>query len=174
MFHCAGGGLGAAENNAITVISAVVESAAFLEEQCEAYRHHKVTERRTIRLHPYSAQRTIASDTALLGRVIGNMIKNTLEVPVVDKTVIVICRQLTDRVEFWVHNSTFIPQKVQQQMFKRSYSTKGKHRGLGTYSIKLLCERYLEGSVSFTTSEQEGTTFRVSLPMIISALKSEI
>ena len=117
MFHCAGDGLGAAENNEITVISAVVESAAFLEEQCEAYRHHKVTERRTIRLHHDSAQCTIASDPALLGRVNGNMIKNALEVSVIDGTVTVGWRQLTDRVEFWVHNSTFIPQKEQQQMF---------------------------------------------------------
>jgi signal transduction histidine kinase len=166
--------LAAAENNEITVISAVVESLNFLEEQCEAYRHHKVTEKRTILLHPDSVQCTIASDPALLGRVIGNMIKNALEASAVDGTVTVGCRQLTDRVEFWVHNSTFIPQKVQQQMFKRSYSTKGKHRGLGTYSVKLLCERYLEGSVSYATSEQEGTTFRVTVPMIISALKSEM
>jgi signal transduction histidine kinase len=166
--------LAAAENNEITVISAVVDSVGFLEEQCEAYRHHKVTESRTISLHPDSSQCTIATDPALLGRVIGNMIKNALEASAMDGTVTVGCRQLADHVEFWVHNTTFIPQKVQQQMFRRSYSTKGKHRGLGTYSIKLLCERYLEGTVSFTSSEQEGTTFRVTLPMIISALKNGV
>jgi len=49
-------------------------------------------------------------------------------------------------------------------VFQRSFSTKGKGRGLGTYSIKLLTERYLKGTASFTSTETDGTTFQISLP----------
>ena len=43
-----------------------------------------------------------------------------------------------------------MPRQVQLQIFKRSFSTKGAARGLGTYSMRLLSERYLKGVVSFT------------------------
>jgi signal transduction histidine kinase len=44
-------------------------------------------------------------------------------------------------------------------VFQRSFSTKGTGRGLGTYSIKLLTERYLGGRVWFESAEGHGTTF---------------
>jgi signal transduction histidine kinase len=57
-----------------------------------------------------------------------------------------------------------MPRDVQLQVFQRFFSTKGAGRGLGTYSIRLLTERYLKGNVSFTSSPEEGTTFRVCYP----------
>ena len=39
-----------------------------------------------------------------------------------------------------------MPDEVKAQIFERSFSTKGRGRGIGTYSIKLLTERYLEGT----------------------------
>jgi sensor histidine kinase regulating citrate/malate metabolism len=59
--------------------------------------------------------------------------------------------------------------KVQLQLFQRSFSTKGKNRGLGTYSMKLLSERYLQGSISFKVSEKEGTTFFARYPLNLHA-----
>ena len=50
------------------------------------------------------------------------------------------------------------------QVFQRSFSTKGSGRGLGTYSMRLLTEHYLRGSVGFTSSAAEGTTFFASYP----------
>ena len=37
--------------------------------------------------------------------------------------------------------------------------------GYGTYSMKLLSERYLGGSVSFESSEDTGTVFRARYPV---------
>jgi sensor histidine kinase regulating citrate/malate metabolism len=62
-----------------------------------------------------------------------------------------------------VNNPTFMPRDVQLQVFKRSFSTKGTGRGIGTYSMRLLASKYLGGEVDFTTSQAEGTTFRVQL-----------
>ena len=70
-----------------------------------------------------------------------------------------------DEVEFWVHNQGHMPRKVQLQVFQRSFSTKGAGRGIGTYSVKLLTERYLGGRVTFTSEPQAGTTFRIRLPV---------
>ena len=67
-------------------------------------------------------------------------------------------------MRIWVHNLAVMPRSTQLQMFQRSFSTKGNDRGLGTYSIRLLTERYLKGEVSFTSDEAKGTTFILRLP----------
>ena len=55
--------------------------------------------------------------------------------------------------------------KVKAQVFQRSFSTKGEGHGLGTYSIKLLTERYLKGTTGFTSSAENGTEFFVRIPL---------
>ena len=60
-----------------------------------------------------------------------------------------------------------MPREVQLQIFKRSFTTKGLGRGLGTYSVKLLTKKYLKGQVGFTTSPADGTTFHVTLPLVL-------
>lgn len=51
------------------------------------------------------------------------------------------------------------------QIFNRSFSTKSTGRGLGTYSMKYLTEKYLRGEMSFTSVEGEGTTFLARYPL---------
>ncbi len=48
-------------------------------------------------------------------------------------------------------------------MFNRTFSTKGEGRGIGTYSIKLLTENYLKGTVSFVSNESKGTVFSIKV-----------
>ena len=50
------------------------------------------------------------------------------------------------------------------QIFQRSFSTKpGAGRGVGTYSARLLTERFLGGELSFESEMGRGTTFTVKL-----------
>ena len=105
------------------------------------------------------------SDPVLLERVLGNMIKNALEATPSNGTVTVGCGPIQGGVQFWVHNPTDMPRDVQLQVFQRAFSTKGKGRGFGTYGIKLLAERYLQGGIGFESVEAEGTTFWISLPV---------
>jgi sensor histidine kinase regulating citrate/malate metabolism len=67
------------------------------------------------------------------------------------------------KIRFRVKNVGVMPHDVQMQIFQRSFSTKGRGRGIGTYSIRLLTENYLKGKVSFTSNEVEGTVFSVEL-----------
>ncbi len=135
-----------------------------LRDLVSLYRQHRVCRRKHLELDPASGDATLATDPAILRRVVGNMIKNALEACANDQTTTVGCaREDADRVSFSVHNPGQIPREVQLQIFQRSFSTKGEGRGLGTYSIKLLTERYLHGAVSFR-SDAAGTCFRIVLP----------
>jgi len=136
-----------------------------LQSVLDLYRNHEVAEGKRIRINSNTENVTIHSDRALLSRVLGNMVKNALEAVNQQETVKIGCLNMGGGVLFWVHNPTFMPRDVQLQVFQRSFSTKGAGRGIGTYSIKLLGERYLKGRVDFTTSEEKGTTFEIRLPL---------
>jgi len=72
----------------------------------------------------------------------------------------------TDLCSFHVHNDGMIPDAVAARIFQRSFSTKGTPgRGLGTYSMKLFGENILGGKVGFHSTDQQGTTFYLTLPI---------
>jgi len=141
--------------NTREMLAAVIESARNLE----------AAQDRTILLHPASADVTFPSDKLLLPRVLGNLVKNALEASPSGHRITVGCHADSARVNLWVHNDGAMPRDVQLQVFQRSFSTKGPGRGMGTYGIKLLTERYLNGRVSFTSTPEAGTTFTVTYPL---------
>lgn len=110
---------------------------------------------------------TFNSSGLLIRRVLGNMLKNALEASAPGQVVDVGCRRSSDgtQIDFWVRNQTVMPRDIQLKLFQRSFSTKGRDRGLGTYSMKLLTERYLGGTVRFEVCQREGTTFIASYPL---------
>ncbi len=105
-------------------------------------------------------------DKRLLKRVIRHMLSNAIEATPPGENIHAECVRKEDNVLFKIHNNTFIPEDVQKQLFKRSFSTKGEGRGMGTYSMRLFAEKYLNGEVSCSSSQKNGTTFVVSLPFI--------
>jgi signal transduction histidine kinase len=117
----------------------------------------------------------VVTDRALLLRVLVNMVRNAFEATEPGGTVRVAVERLPGRValpggddlvRFSVHNESAIPLEVQARIFQRSFSTKSQRgRGLGTYSMKLLGERYLGGAVSFASDEERGTTFWIDVPL---------
>lgn len=106
---------------------------------------------------------TFESDATLLSRVLINLLKNAFEASNGEQ-VTVGCNKKDKKVIFKVNNRQHINEEIQNQIFKRSFSTKGTGRGIGTYSVKLLTEKYLGGKVYFNSGEKEGTTFFVELP----------
>lgn len=127
-------------------------------------RRHPVAQGREIVVER-TATGAVVSDETLLGRVLGNMLKNALEAIPRGERVTLVCRPAGAQVVFEVHNPGVMPPLVQLQVFQRSFSTKGATgRGIGTHSMKLFGERYLQGRVSFTSRESDGTTFRLMIP----------
>jgi signal transduction histidine kinase len=157
----------AAERNELTVSPTPVHSRLFLEKAVNAYRTVSLDRGCTVKLAPVLADIIIFSDGHLLDRVIGNLIKNAIEASGAGECVTVGCVREGAEIAFWCNNAGEIPRDIQLQLFHRSFSTKEPGRGVGTYSVKLLTERYLKGRVSFTSAPDDGTTFIVTLPLDI-------
>lgn len=155
----------AAERGDLHVVPQMVPVQPLLQKVAAIYSNHHVADNKFIKIDPDSADVSIWSDHALLGRVIGNMTKNALEASAAGDTVTIGVEQMYEYVRFWVHNPAFMPRRIQLQVFQRSFSTKGADRGLGTYSMKLLSENYLQGRVSFESTKENGTTFSAMYPM---------
>lgn len=154
----------AAENKELQVLPETIRSREFLQQLVAIYRRHEAAEGRHLVLSSADPDIPLFSDRTLVGRVLGNMIKNALESSRTGETVTVGCRQADGRIEFSVHNPAVIPPQAQLQIFQRSFSTKGYGRGLGTYSMRLLSS-YLQGEVTFTSCEGEGTVFLACYPL---------
>ena len=137
--------LSAAERGDLAVSISDTRTVALLSQVAESYGQHPVAENRVIEVDEG------AHDVALEATSPGDAVRLT-------------CTAREASVVFGVHNAAYMPRNVQLQVFKRSFSTKGVGRGIGTYSIKLFGEKYLGGSVWFHSTEQEGTTFFLMLP----------
>jgi signal transduction histidine kinase len=159
----------AAENDELVVHPVPLNTLELLEEVAEIYRPHDVGKDRHIKLTEQTQSLWFISDRVLLRRAISNMVKNALEACWPGETVTVTCLADNGEVEFRVHNPNYMAREIQLQVFQRSFSTKGRGRGLGTYSVKLLTERYLKGRVTFTTSPAGGTTFIARYPLRLTA-----
>ncbi len=161
-------GLIDAENGDLSVDPGSLNSLSFLEEMLEFYNSDLFSHTTQIVLDDTSFDIMFVSDKTLLSRVFSNMLKNAVEASGPSDKVKTGCRLDSERyICFWVQNSQFIPKDVQLQIFNRSFSTKGKGRGIGTYSMKLLSDRYLQGKVNFTTTPEQGTVFSLTLPVTL-------
>ncbi len=154
-----------AEAERLTPAPEPVEGLSILKDLAELYRNHDIAAERAIRIDPESASCPLIIDPKLLKRVLGNMVKNALEASQPGETVTLSCNGEDGRGVFRVHNPGEMPEAAKRQVFQRSFSTKGPGRGIGTYSMKLLTKRYLNGSVGFESSADEGTTFWAELPV---------
>jgi signal transduction histidine kinase len=143
----------------------VVESNSYLllKGVAELYANHKVTGDKLISIEKESENFQFETDILLLRRIIGNMIKNALEASLPGSTIKLKAQKVEDNIILSVHNPGFIEHDTQLQLFNRSFTTKGVGRGLGTYSMKLFGEKYLNGKVWFESSKEKGTTFFIRL-----------
>jgi len=165
--------LTAAENDELKTEWRLISALSLLEDLKDICEKNSVADNRWIDIDPESTDFTFISDRVLLSRVIINMIKNALEATPELNAIQLGCQCQDQEVVFWVQNSGCIPEDVQLQIFQRAFSTKGPNRGHGTYSIRLLTERYLHGRVSFESNHSFGTIFQVFLPLNKNQLNEE-
>lgn len=157
--------LAAAERGDLAVRRERVASRELLEGLLQAQAERGAEPGRLLRLDPGAEEVVFESDPALVRHVVGHMIRNGLEASADGETVTVGCRRGEGIVEFWVHNPGVMPHQVQLQVFQRSFTTKGPGRGLGTYMMRLVSERYLGGRVDFRSDAQTGTVFTAHYPL---------
>ncbi len=142
-----------------------IMSLDFVTEEVEKYTQQAALDAKEIRITGDSENHTFVTDKTLLSRVLSNMIKNALEAESAGAIIEVGVRKGDDNyLHFHVHNDSIISQRDSLQVFNRSFSTKGENRGLGTYSMKLLTEKYLNGIIGFVSEPDKGTTFTAKIP----------
>lgn len=156
-----------AEDSELRVNLSAFTALDILRETVLLYERHLISMGKTIAIAKDIDDYVIKSDRTLLRRVLGNLLKNALEAVHEGDEVKLDCKKNGRYIEFSVLNKNVIPPNVQLQIFQRSFSTKGRGRGLGTYSVRLLTERYLAGSVRFTSDTEYGTTFYVKIPIYL-------
>jgi signal transduction histidine kinase len=156
--------LAQAEESTLQVVREELQTGVFLDDIVQTLRSHPAAKGKELVLDAGTADALLCSDPRLLRRIVENMVLNALEASTEGGRVTLGCRQMEERIDFWVHNSTWMPGDVQLHVFQRSFSTKGDGRGIGTYSIRLLSS-LLMGTVDFTSTPELGTTFHATFPL---------
>lgn len=151
-----------AEDGNLTVDIVPVKVNEILERVYKQYSHHTLTEGKKLVLNKIDDSININTDKQLLIRSFSNLVKNAVEASVPGDIIEIFANEGKNCVVISVKNPTYIPEVIQLQIFNRSFTTrKGSGRGIGTYSVKLLVEQYLNGEVYFTSERDTGTMFHI-------------
>uniref|UniRef100_A0A7C3IIH5 histidine kinase n=1 Tax=Gracilinema caldarium TaxID=215591 RepID=A0A7C3IIH5_9SPIR len=152
-----------AEHGSLSVNASVVSVSSMLQKVGTLYNYMAEERGITVTIYP-CGEKKIISDEVLLKRVVSNLVKNAIEACHTGDKVELRCIDLADSVEIQIKNPAVIREEVQANLFKRSYSTKAKGRGWGTYAARLFVEEYLGGRIRFESNTEQGTIFTIQLP----------
>lgn len=152
----------AAERNELITEPCAIELRSYVAYIADLFTGHEVARDREVFVVPGEVH--VESDKILLRRVVLNLLKNALEASKPGETVKIDVWQEDDSVKISILNRAVMTPETKLQVFNRSFSTRGANRGIGTYSAKLITERYLHGKLTFKSESPHGTEFTVSLP----------
>jgi signal transduction histidine kinase len=154
-----------AENSELTVNIKRCNSLKIIKNLVNQFGNRIKSEVKSVEIDVAAEVVHFSSDDLLITRVLRNMLKNAIESTKKGGMIKIGCKLSNNIVQFYINNPGHIPIRIQRQIFQRSFSTKGLGRGLGTYSMKLITERYLKGKIYFTSLAEAGTTFIAEYPI---------
>lgn len=154
-----------AEDDTLETVYQTISINTLIKTICDNFSLHSVNDNKKIEFNESGGDINIDTDPVILGRVLGNMIKNALEAVKPGETVSIMTQITEDTLLINVQNPGEMSEEIKAQVFKRSFSTKGKGRGLGTYVIRLFTEKFLKGTARFTSDSKKGTCFIIELPV---------
>lgn len=110
----------------------------------------------------------ISGEKIHLEDMLANLLRNAIEASSPEDVVSVKVRPGPPTCTIEVHNLQPVPAEIRDTFFER-YATSGKRlgTGLGTYVARLITEAH-GGSITFSSSEDAGTTVTVELPALSS------
>ena len=103
-------------------------------------------------------------DELLCFSMLSNLLRNAVEASPSDEKIELAVSTKDENILITIHNQGVIPKEIRDTFFEK-YSTFNKKggTGLGTYSARLMVT-VQGGDISYTTSEELGTTVNISLP----------
>ena len=112
-----------------------------------------------------NAELMMDGESLYLSELFANLLRNAIEASTSGDEVRVDVRFAGAEYEVSIHNPAAIPEDI-RQVFFHPYTTSGKDygTGLGTY-VAALITRVHNGTIDFTSSEEDGTTVTVTLPI---------
>ncbi|MFA6500167.1 MAG: ATP-binding protein [Desulfurivibrionaceae bacterium] len=144
----------------------IMPVADLLTEVQSLFASHSAATEKILHIDRRNADTLIRSDGSLLIRILSNMLTNAFEASELGDTVRLWLEEQEGRLCFCVWNGGEIDEAVRLRIFQRYISTKqGVGRGTGTYTMKLFGETFLGGRVDFSSSAEDGTIFRLCLPI---------
>jgi two-component system, NtrC family, nitrogen regulation sensor histidine kinase NtrY len=118
-------------------------------------------------INPHHEVRLLGDKDMLL-RVFNNLIKNAIQAIPLDragKVRVSLGVSSDKRCEISIQdNGKGIPEEVQSKLFVPYFTTKSTGTGLGLAMVKQIVEMH-HGKISYTSIENEGTTFVIELPL---------
>jgi signal transduction histidine kinase len=142
-----------------------VSSGQLLQELRNLFARHPAALNKQLLFPENSPSISLKTDASLVLRVVCNMLINALEATEQNGTAKLWLEADATSLSICVWNRQAMANDVMRRVFQRNFSTKREAgRGIGTYSMKLFGEKILRGKISFTSTDQAGTTFRFSLP----------
>lgn len=154
-----------AETMKLEVHNEPIALAQLIDSICVFYKDSLLAKEKNISIEYKIGELKLTTDKRILHRIIENLVKNAYEASPENGVVTIQTREENGKALISVSNMGTISMAVAHQIFKRSFSTKGPGRGLGTYSVKMFTENYLRGRVWFDSSQEEGTNFYIELPL---------
>ncbi|TIH17022.1 sensor histidine kinase [Marinifilum sp. JC120] len=158
-----------AETKQLEIHNEPVAIKQILESISTFYSSSQLVKDKNISINSEIEEFCLHTDKRILYRIIENLVKNAIEASPENGKVVIKASNDDNAGLFTVSNNGTIPMTVAHQIFRKSFSTKGKGRGLGTYSVKMFTENYLQGKVWFDSSQDDGTNFYIELPLSTSA-----
>lgn len=143
-----------------------VKTERLLNDLSRFFEHNPIAKGRHLKITDNVSDESFYIDFALILRVLTNMLLNAFEASSEGDEVRLWTEQADKEISFSVWNRQSIPENVALRVFQRHFSTKEGHgRGVGTYAIKFIGEKLLQGKVGFTSSERDGTVFTFTIPL---------
>lgn len=158
--------LNEAEDGTLVTNISLCNSVRLFKELEQYYSTQEIAKGIKLFIDPFSHSINFQSDKNIITRVLLNLLNNAFEAATPPKIVKAGVRLHDKTLCFSIYSQAELPEEAKHQVFQRSFSTKGKNRGLGTYSARLLTAKYLKGRIYFT-SDACGTTFFVEIPLHI-------
>ncbi|WP_320006346.1 ATP-binding protein [Maridesulfovibrio sp.] len=154
-----------AETKQLEVNNEPIALEQLVDSVCSFYKDSLLAKEKNISINCKIEEFSLTTDKRLLHRIIENLVKNAYEASPENGVVTVQAREENGNALISVSNMGAVSIPVAHQIFKKSFSTKGPGRGLGTYSVKMFTENYLRGRAWFDSSQEEGTNFHIELPL---------